>query len=296
MTPAELAGGPGFAGTAGLPGRIEESFRRRLELLPEPTRQLVLLAAADPAGNTGMRSCCGGRAPWPGSRRRRRGRRKTRAWCRWGRGCGSSTRWSVRRCSGRLQRRSGGPRTACWRRRPMRPPIRAGGPGTGRRPRRGPMTRWPRSWRPPPSARPAGTTWRWSWWRSPRPGRWASWAGPRPSGCGRRSSSSAPTAVTARRSCCGPRSSSTRWTGNWPGRLTSTRCGQPTCPTTGWGRGGGCGHCPYPSRRMPPSCCCTAMACSSPRGSPTGSTSWPRPSLRSCPRPSAETRTSGRSR
>jgi AAA ATPase domain len=51
MTPAELAGGPGFGGTAGLPGRIEDSFRRRLDLLPEPTRRLVLLAAADPAGD-----------------------------------------------------------------------------------------------------------------------------------------------------------------------------------------------------------------------------------------------------
>ena len=54
MTLTELAGGPGFAGTAGLPGRIEESFRRRLELLPEPTRQLVLLAAADPGGDAAL--------------------------------------------------------------------------------------------------------------------------------------------------------------------------------------------------------------------------------------------------
>ncbi len=59
MTPAELAGGPGFGGTAGLPGRIEESFGRRLELLPEPTRRLVLLAAADSAGDAALlwRAC-----------------------------------------------------------------------------------------------------------------------------------------------------------------------------------------------------------------------------------------------
>jgi len=59
MTPAELAVGPGFTGTAGLPGRIEESFRRRLELLPEPTRKLVLLAAADAAGDAALlwRAC-----------------------------------------------------------------------------------------------------------------------------------------------------------------------------------------------------------------------------------------------
>jgi tetratricopeptide (TPR) repeat protein len=59
MTPAELAVGPGFGGTAGLPGRIEDSFRRRLELLPEPTRRLVLLAAADPDGDAALlwRAC-----------------------------------------------------------------------------------------------------------------------------------------------------------------------------------------------------------------------------------------------
>jgi DNA-binding CsgD family transcriptional regulator len=59
MTPAELAGGPGFGGTAGLPGQIEESFRRRLELLPEPTRRLVLLAAADSTGDAALlwRAC-----------------------------------------------------------------------------------------------------------------------------------------------------------------------------------------------------------------------------------------------
>jgi hypothetical protein len=59
MTPAELAGGPGFGGTAGLPGRIEDSFRRRLELLPGPTRRLVLVAAAGPAGDAALlwRAC-----------------------------------------------------------------------------------------------------------------------------------------------------------------------------------------------------------------------------------------------
>jgi DNA-binding CsgD family transcriptional regulator len=59
MSPAELAAGPGLGGPAGLPGRIEESFRRRLALLPEPTRRLVLLAAADPAGDAALlwRAC-----------------------------------------------------------------------------------------------------------------------------------------------------------------------------------------------------------------------------------------------
>ncbi len=59
MTPAEIAGGLGFLGTSGLPGRVEESFRRRLGPLPEATRRLVLLAAADPSGDAALlwRAC-----------------------------------------------------------------------------------------------------------------------------------------------------------------------------------------------------------------------------------------------
>ena len=54
VTPAELAGG--FALPAALPlsGRIEESFRRRLDALPEETRLLLLLAAADPVGEPSL--------------------------------------------------------------------------------------------------------------------------------------------------------------------------------------------------------------------------------------------------
>jgi DNA-binding CsgD family transcriptional regulator len=47
---AELAGGFGVLDAHGLPGRIEESFRRRLEVLPGDTQQLLLVAAADPVG------------------------------------------------------------------------------------------------------------------------------------------------------------------------------------------------------------------------------------------------------
>jgi DNA-binding CsgD family transcriptional regulator len=66
LTPAELAGGywppggvegplpvPGMAG-AGLargPDRIEDSFVRRLQVLPAGTRRLLLVAAAEPAGD-----------------------------------------------------------------------------------------------------------------------------------------------------------------------------------------------------------------------------------------------------
>src|SRR5215471_6541344 len=50
LTFAELAGGFGVLDTRGLPGRIEESFVRRLEALPTDTQQLLLIAAAEPVG------------------------------------------------------------------------------------------------------------------------------------------------------------------------------------------------------------------------------------------------------
>jgi DNA-binding CsgD family transcriptional regulator len=51
LTPAERAGGFGLsAGMTPLSGRIEESFRRRLDALPAQTRLLMQLAAADPVG------------------------------------------------------------------------------------------------------------------------------------------------------------------------------------------------------------------------------------------------------
>src|SRR6516164_1031344 len=51
LSPAQLAGGFGLAGAQGVPGRIEESFRRRLEALPADTRLLLLVAAAEPVGD-----------------------------------------------------------------------------------------------------------------------------------------------------------------------------------------------------------------------------------------------------
>jgi DNA-binding CsgD family transcriptional regulator len=57
VTPADLAGGFGLPGAPelpGLPGRIEESFRRRLEIMPASTRRLMLVAAAEPAGEPAL--------------------------------------------------------------------------------------------------------------------------------------------------------------------------------------------------------------------------------------------------
>jgi DNA-binding CsgD family transcriptional regulator/tetratricopeptide (TPR) repeat protein len=54
LTPAELAGGFGRPDALPLPGRIEESFRRRLEALPADTRQLLLVAATEPVGDPAL--------------------------------------------------------------------------------------------------------------------------------------------------------------------------------------------------------------------------------------------------
>ena len=54
LTPAELAGGFGLPGAAPLTGRIEDSFRRQLDALPDQTRRLLQLAAADPSGDRSL--------------------------------------------------------------------------------------------------------------------------------------------------------------------------------------------------------------------------------------------------
>jgi hypothetical protein len=51
LTATQLAGGFGLLDAHGLPGRIEESFVRRLDRLPEHARRLMLLAAAEPVGD-----------------------------------------------------------------------------------------------------------------------------------------------------------------------------------------------------------------------------------------------------
>ena len=51
LSAPELAGGFGTGVLPALPDRIEESFRRRLAALPEETRRLLLIAAAEPLGD-----------------------------------------------------------------------------------------------------------------------------------------------------------------------------------------------------------------------------------------------------
>ena len=59
MTPAELAGGFGLPGAASLTGRIEDSFRRRLDALP-PADQAAAAAGGGRAVRV-TRRWCGGR-------------------------------------------------------------------------------------------------------------------------------------------------------------------------------------------------------------------------------------------
>jgi DNA-binding CsgD family transcriptional regulator len=51
QTPEDMAGGFGLPGTAAQPGRMQEAFGRRLTPLPPATRLLLLIAAAEPAGD-----------------------------------------------------------------------------------------------------------------------------------------------------------------------------------------------------------------------------------------------------
>jgi DNA-binding CsgD family transcriptional regulator/tetratricopeptide (TPR) repeat protein len=50
----ELAGGFGLSGAAPLSAAVEESFRRGVQALPEQTRHLLLLAAAEPLGDPAL--------------------------------------------------------------------------------------------------------------------------------------------------------------------------------------------------------------------------------------------------
>jgi len=51
VAPSTLAGGFGLLTAQALPGRLEDTFRRRLAPLPPDTRLLLLLAAAEPLGD-----------------------------------------------------------------------------------------------------------------------------------------------------------------------------------------------------------------------------------------------------
>ncbi len=54
VSEAELAGGFGAAGGRPSAGQIEDGFVRRIQSLPEPTRRLLLVAAAEPVGDAAL--------------------------------------------------------------------------------------------------------------------------------------------------------------------------------------------------------------------------------------------------
>jgi DNA-binding CsgD family transcriptional regulator len=54
LTAAELAGGFGTPSATSIKSRIERSFQRRLDSLPDDTRRLLLLAAAEPVGDVNL--------------------------------------------------------------------------------------------------------------------------------------------------------------------------------------------------------------------------------------------------
>ena len=62
--PRGMPGMPGLSALPGVPGRVEESFRGRLEVLPAATQRLMLVAAAEQPGSPRW---CGGRRSGSGS-------------------------------------------------------------------------------------------------------------------------------------------------------------------------------------------------------------------------------------
>ena len=54
VKPDQLAGGFGLLGAVQLSEKVEESFRRRIDGLPEQTRRVLLVAAADPVGDPAL--------------------------------------------------------------------------------------------------------------------------------------------------------------------------------------------------------------------------------------------------
>jgi DNA-binding CsgD family transcriptional regulator len=54
LTSQELAGGFALPAAARISGDIEENFRRRVSVLPDQTRRLLLIAAADPVGDPAL--------------------------------------------------------------------------------------------------------------------------------------------------------------------------------------------------------------------------------------------------
>ena len=136
LTPAELAGGFGLPVAGPLSASIEESFTRRLAMLPADARRLLLLAAADPVGDTALVWRAVRRSASPSPRWKPSKPRtcwsSAPGWC-------SGTRWFARLCIGPPRPMSAARSTEPWRKQPIPRSIPTVAPGTWRRRRRPPM-------------------------------------------------------------------------------------------------------------------------------------------------------------
>ena len=161
LTPAELAGGFALPDAMPLSGPIEASFRRRLDALPADTRELLLVAAAEPVGDPVLVWRAAGRlgirpqAATPGADA---GLLEFGTRVRFRHPLVRSAAYR----SASLQERQDIHRA--WRRSPIRRSIPTAAPGTAPRPRPAPTRTSPPSW----SARPAARRRAGAWPRRPR--------------------------------------------------------------------------------------------------------------------------------
>ena len=167
LTPSELAGGFGLPGVVPLAGRIEDSFGRQLEALPDQTRLLLVVASADPSGDPSLVWQAAGQlgipvqaaAPAVGAGLVEFGSR-VRFWH-------PLMRSAAYRSASFEERQEVAPDAGG--RSPIPGPIRTAGPGTGPRPQPGRMRRSQRSWNARRAGRRPAEGWprpRRSWSRS----------------------------------------------------------------------------------------------------------------------------------
>ena len=146
LTPAELAGGFGLPVSGTLAGAIEESYRRRLAKLPQDSRRLLLLAAADPTGDAATVWGAQRRASELATRRRPLSRKTD--WSISGKASRSTIHSYGRPFTTRPLRRAGERHTWPWRKRPIGCMIRIAGHGIAPRRRFARMRMSPPNWKP----------------------------------------------------------------------------------------------------------------------------------------------------
>jgi hypothetical protein len=153
----ELAGGFGVTSLQPVASRIEQSFLRQIAPLPEATRQLLLLAAAEPTGDPALLSRAAG--SWASAPRMPPPRPRPTGCSPWPAGSPSATRWSARPSTGQRRRpTAAGPTSPSLKPR-IRLLIPTGGPGTGPRQRRSPTKASRPSWSDPPAGPRRAAAW-----------------------------------------------------------------------------------------------------------------------------------------